>query len=125
MISFKRPWTCACVVALLLGMNQLQMVSADLAPSSVALSPADGEEWLLQYVATASDFQAAVQDGIRHIILKNHIDLRELAQDGNFSDSKATLSITLSTHSIRVCITSGCTPSLPDAHCTNAAVISM
>lgn len=92
--SLQRLWTCCASIGLLLG--KVHMVCADM-------SSTPAEQRLLQYVGTPHHFQAAVQAGVHHIILKNHIDLRHISQTiSNGMFSNGTLIIE-GTQSIRVC----------------------
>lgn len=55
----------------------------------------------VEYVGTPMDFQAAVEAGVRHIIIKSHLDLRALSADST-STTNSTVIIKASTQSMRV-----------------------
>lgn len=57
----------------------------------------------VMFAQTAEQFQEAVMSGIRHIIIKRHLDLRYLSPDPAAQVPGTLLVITSKTKSIRVC----------------------
>lgn len=84
MVHWKHQFAIAGVLALLANARHLVLAQKDV-----------------EYVGTELAFQAAAQAGVRHIILKSHMDLTELEADP-FSSSNSTMIIKSSTKSIRV-----------------------
>lgn len=56
----------------------------------------------IEYVSTPEAFQAAAQAGVPHIILKDHMDLRELSADPISNTNSSMVINKRSTKSIRV-----------------------
>lgn len=55
-----------------------------------------------EFVDTPEKLQKAVNDGVTHIIIRQHLDMRELDPDTQSSAVSALLAITEGTKSIRV-----------------------
>lgn len=104
MTSSQRQLTLCGVLALLFGMGQLKLISAEADVDYVVVASADDleerdEDYV--WVSQPRELQKAVLAGVRHIILNKHMDLRSLwlSAAGNSNSANATLIISASTAS--------------------------